>query len=62
MRKKRFVKKFTLNAFADIGSHGGIFEFRIGPVGKDYPGLLHIYREKANDCCVPCKITYTVKK
>jgi hypothetical protein len=32
-----------MRAWADVGSHGGIFEFVEGPIADRYPTLLQIY-------------------
>jgi len=55
--KKPKPKKRILKAFADVGSHGGIFEFCDGPVALRYPGLLQIYTTPGDDT-VPVTITY----
>jgi hypothetical protein len=47
----------TMNAWADVGSHGGIFEFIGGPVGRQYPNLLNIYSKKLTPNLVPVRIT-----
>lgn len=40
-------KMRTIKAWADVGSHGGIFAFESGPLARDYPGLLHIFKDEA---------------
>lgn len=45
-----------INAWADVGSHGGIYEFTGGPVADRYPHLLHIYSEKMSANMVPVRI------
>ena len=52
---KRKVK--THIAYADVGSHGGIFMFESGPVGDNYPTLLHIYRKKVTPDLIRVRIT-----
>lgn len=42
----REIKLKPKYAWADVGSHGGIFEFFSGPVADRYPGLLHIFRRR----------------
>ena len=36
-------RKRSVKAWADVGSHGGIFVFEVGYVAALYPRLLHIY-------------------
>ena len=50
MKVKRMV------AYAEVGSHGGIFEFVAGPISKCYPTLLHIYRTPVIGDLVPVEI------
>lgn len=45
-----------LKAYADVGSHGGVFMFDIGPVADRYPTLLHIYKTKVTSDLVPVVI------
>ena len=59
MKKSHKPKKRTVKAWADIGSHEGIFEFVGGPVAVHYPYLLHIYSRKVKKYLVPVTITYT---
>jgi len=51
-------KEKRIRAYADIGSHGGIFMFEVGPVGDKYPKLLHIYKEKVSPDLKPVTIIY----
>lgn len=51
----------TMIGYADVGSHGGIFEFSIGPVADRYPNLLQIY-SKPLPGLVPVKITAVKEK
>ena len=44
--KTKKVKR--IRAWADVGSHGGVFEFLSGPVAISYPSLLHIFAEKVS--------------
>lgn len=54
MNKKK-VK--THIAYADVGSHGGIFMFDMGLVADKHPTLLHIYRKKVTPDLVKVRIT-----
>lgn len=54
MKKK--IKQ--IKAWADVGSHGGIFMFDTGPVGSKYPTLLHIFRKRVTKDLIPVKIIY----
>ena len=45
-----------IKAWADVGSHGGIFVFSSGPVADRYPGLLHIYETQVTKDLVPVEI------
>lgn len=56
MTKTRKVK-----VFVDVGSHGGVFVFAVGPVAARYPGLMHIYDRKAPGL-LPATLTYAVRK
>lgn len=56
----RKTKKITLTAYADVGSHGGIFTFVGGPVGDAYPGLMHIFLKKVSTYLIPVKIIYEI--
>ena len=55
------MKKKTIRAYADIGSHNGIFMFEGGLVAERYPTLLHIYRKKVSKDLRPVTITYQSK-
>ncbi len=50
----------TIRAYADIGSHNGIFIFEAGPVAERYPNLLHIFSKKDGQDLRPVKITYKI--
>lgn len=39
-------KEKRMRVYVDIGSHGGVFMFDMGPTGSKYPTLLHVYRRK----------------
>jgi hypothetical protein len=47
----------SMIGYADVGSHGGIFAFDMGPVAERYPGLLQIYKNKLTPDLVAVKIT-----
>lgn len=47
-----------VRAWADVGSHGGIFMFEVGLVADRYPKLLHIYHEKVSPNLIPVTIIY----
>lgn len=49
-------------AYADVGSHGGIFEFWAGNIAERYPTLLQIYRRQVTPDLVAVKITPLVPK
>ena len=49
-----------MRAYADIGSHGGIFYFDMGPVANRYPQLMHIYRKKITPDLRPVIIEYKI--
>jgi hypothetical protein len=51
------MAKRTLKAWADVGSHGGIFVFEGGPMAEHFPGLLQIYHDPMPGC-IPVTITY----
>lgn len=51
MSKGKFMKVHA--AWADVGSHGGVFEFWDGPVGKKYPRLMHIFSTQTTEDLVP---------
>ena len=51
---KRKVK--AMDAWADVGSHGGIFVFEAGPVALHYPRLMHIYDRQVTRDLVPVRI------
>lgn len=53
-------KTKTVKAWADVGSHGGIFVFEVGPVASRYPKLMHIFYEKISADLIPVKITYEI--
>ncbi len=50
-----------MRAYADIGSHNGIFMFDMGPVGDRYPTLLHIYKKRLTKELRPVIIEYKLK-
>ena len=54
-------KTKTIRAYADIGSHNGIFEFVGGKIADNYPTLLQVYRKKVSSDLIPVKITYLLK-
>lgn len=39
-------KEKRMRVYADIGSHGGVFEFIGGEIANKYPTLLRVYRKK----------------
>ena len=49
-------------AWADVGSHGGIFFFEDGPVGRQYPGLLHIFKDRVSHDLVEVEIRSVKRK
>lgn len=49
-------------AYADVGSHGGIFMFESGKVADSYPTLLQIYKDKLSEELVPIQITPVKRK
>lgn len=57
MKKK---KEIRMRAYADVGSHGGIFMFYGGYLGERYPTLLHIYKRKLLKNFVPVTIVYKI--
>lgn len=55
----RDTKKKVVKAWADIGSHGGIFAFGGGgECARRYQGMMHIYETKVTADLKPCTITY----
>ena len=56
------TKTKIIKAYADIGSHGGIFMFEGGRTGSNYLTLLHIYKKKVTKDLIPVTITYTYEK
>jgi hypothetical protein len=52
--------KKTVKGWADVGSHGGIFQFESGPVGDKYPTLMAIYSRQLSEELVPVTITYEI--
>ena len=54
------MRRKTVIAWADIGSHGGIFEFVSGPVAERYPSLMHVFSRPLTPDLVPVKITVLV--
>ena len=57
-KKQRKVKRMKVHkAWADVGSHGGIFEFFSGfGIGGRYPHLLHVYSKKVTKDLVRVEI------
>lgn len=51
-------KKFVVKAWAATGSHGGIFVFEGGSVGRSYPHLMEIYSQRIDQYLIPVTITY----
>lgn len=51
-----------LEAWASVGSHGGVYVFMCGPVADRYPELLHVYKTKVTPDLQPVTITYGHKK
>lgn len=43
-------------AYADVGSHGGIFKFDGGAIAQRYPDLLHIHYTRVTPDLVPVLI------
>jgi len=58
------MKKKTkrMRAYAEIGSHGGIFMFDAGFVAERYPTLLHIYKKKVTKDLKPITIIYRLNQ
>jgi hypothetical protein len=54
--------KKTIRAYADVGSHGGIFYFDMGNIAERYPTLMQIYRKKICKGLTPVKITYETRR
>jgi len=54
MKAPKRVK--SVIAYADVGSHGGIFQFDGGPVYSMYGPLMHIWPNKISSELVPVKI------
>jgi len=54
--------KKTIRAYADVGSHGGIFYFEMGNIAERYPTLMQIYRKKICKGLTPVKITYETRR
>ena len=60
---KKVKPKFkTVKAWADVGSHGGIFYFDGGPVADRYPGLMHIFKTKVTEDLVEVEIRIPTKR
>ncbi len=49
-------------AWADVGSHGGLSFFEDGPVGRQYPGLLHIFKNRVSHDLVEVEIRSVKRK
>lgn len=60
--KKKEIKLKKVKAWADIGSHGGIFEFIGGAFGSRYPHLMHVFSERVSPDLVEVTITYNPTK
>ena len=54
--KKKVEKR--VRGYADIGIHGGIFVFEMGPVASRYPKLMHIYHKKISKHLIPVTMIY----
>lgn len=54
------LKEKRMRVYVDIGSHGGVFMFDIGPVGSKYPTLLHVYRKKVAPYLRPAMLIYKI--
>lgn len=54
MRKVKHVR--TMKAWADVGSHGGIFMFDCGAIADRYPNLLQVYAKQVTPDLVPVTI------
>lgn len=46
-----------MTAWADVGSHGGIFYHEAGPVARLYPTIMNIYKDKISEGLVEVRIT-----
>ena len=57
VQKGKIVK-----AWADVGSHRGIFVFESGPVGDRYPHLLHIFAKQVTPDLIPVHIIIPEEK
>jgi hypothetical protein len=53
--------KKTMKAWADVGSHSGIFYFDGGDIADRYPTLLMIYKDKVASYLKEVTITYEVE-
>jgi hypothetical protein len=59
---RRPIGRFRVHrAWADVGSHGGIFFFESGLVGDRYPGLLHIFKDKVTPDLIEVEIRQVKK-
>lgn len=52
-------KTKSVQAWADVGSSGGIFEFVSGPVAGMHPNLMHVYAIK-HPGLTPVTIAYEI--
>lgn len=52
-----------VKAWADVGSHGGIFAFAGGgECARNYMGMMHIYETRVTKDLIPVTITYSLPK
>lgn len=53
------VKKIRkIKVWVDVGSHGYVYSFGIGPVANRYPNLMHVFDQKMSDSLIPATLTY----
>jgi hypothetical protein len=55
---KSGYKRKIMRVYIDVGTHGGVFEFLAGPVGNNYPHLLHVYRKQVTEDLRPATLVY----
>ena len=54
------TKEKRMRVWVDIGRHGGVYCFDMGPVSKKYPSLLHVFYKKVSPDLKQATLIYKI--
>jgi len=56
----KIKKQKRMKVYVDVGSHGKVFEFLLGPTATRYPHLLHVYKKRLHKSLIPAILIYNI--